>query len=1693
MVQAIKKLTLCFLHKGVFLLLTRFFKLPMISPSLVALLLTALSRLRPSQWTFLLQVSFSIMQWDQASVHNEQDPDDVPSRQKASSDRRRVHFPEGDSIILGCLEPFHPTPDNCTSDELIAAYIASCKLYKAPAIDFLLEQLRGIDLSICNERYSRLCLRGIRLTRFQVETLEEVFRRVYFQEVDLEDTYLDEASATALFDMMLHYETCVELSISLNLEKSGPSVAWPRCITYLRKSSALQRFKLSHTALCVNNFVGLNLSGLSLQCLTFRDCSLTGAVLLALVRLLRYLITYTGHGGGAATSNGRCPRLIYRGPMVSAPWGLSLHLPENRLNVFDAETLLLLVRHQLVLLPGPPTPAGEEVPVNKPTGGSGFLEELDLAQNNLRDDGVQVLCSGLLQAYRMQQHRLEVAVSAIAQATNRQETGSMPPACALPTVRGLERLCLADNSLTALAARHLAVVLRQSTERMSPLIGGLTYLDLSNNPGIGSSGVEELCEGLIRNATLRELHLRNVRIGFGGIFALSGYLGETKSLTYLDIRQNAVDISGVMALAKTMGVNRTLVTLLLDARNSSLQPTEKDCELMRGFLRELDDCLRRNRNLQYNATKNPTPVEEDKPSPNIYSVFVEEPLSPPLASMSEELTNSEDVDIKEILLDRPKPMLLVEAATDKDLEELSASLNEESSEILRHPDGGIQYAAVAEGGDVGELTVFPASQQSQFTDPPNAFLERRGDMSVAPTNEAVEEADQVVDGMVSLALGNEPPMEFEAFLQTSTNPMPEAPPLRGNSSSEDLLDEAMQKYRLNEGVDTESHDHTADLVVDSHQTFTECTASATAASLKVFPPDTSDSSADNESEDSLFEDTSPQQPDQRVPASDFKGSLTWVNEIPQRTEPECKEAHLTSEQEFNSGAAEGAGKAHTSERWSDGEWEIQGGGGGGVSWSPGQSPRLNARDGGMLSTAQEQSTTQQTGQCDFAASSGKASADPTATGHDRTAVVGNAIERCSPESNDWTVSRVLGSVPPNVSADPIGWRSEIADDSLSCVTHSVGHPSSYSKSREIDTLGWDESLDDSKLSNSSHVNVAELETSKTLSVNPLEHLSWGDEVASFEPRRVDDSVNTKLTVDVFGAQQVNVEPSLQLNEEPELAGGGHSTLITEPVRSQGPTEMPIIHSLDGSNTRSSPSSWLKEVAFRTEGTMLQFPQEPVGNEDQQPPVHLLADYVQVSKKDEPENSGSIFDVAPLEELGSEVPRGVEFSLETTKTHESPLFQSIDKSTASVSPINPATTSAASVDESFRQSHPSGESGKESAQAVAPPTGEFWSDVEFSKSSEHLVAIANLTHSTAPSECESGHNRTQSMEVDKLADLPSARVDRLPDEVPESDSTEGSLGVLGKPLDWANSEELADINFDLSLMSRAEDVVNEDFQQNRLSWEGISQPGDEVAGLVADNLVLARPSPPLESSVEGGESLVADLDPVTSIHRPSAECLNLPSYHVDVECAQKSEADGSLDQLGEPLDWANSEELADINFDLNPMSRTEDVVNQDFQRSKLSWEGISQPGEKVAVKPSVTDVDRSAGLVADNLVLARPSPPLESSVEGGESLDPVTSIHRPSTECLSPPSYHVDVECAQESETPEGSGILDTALGDAGQSCRNPQRKFIMEENQKGGDCGNLTDTQISSVPRIQVADSEDPVSYSRGTNWFSMLRVVGCR
>ncbi|TPP67558.1 Protein phosphatase 1 regulatory subunit 37 [Fasciola gigantica] len=563
---------------------------------------------------------------------------------------------------------------------------------------------------------------GIRLSRSHVETLEEIFRRVHFRELDFEGTFLDDQSAVALFDMLLHYETCHELHISLSLDKFHPSLGWARCVTFMRRSGELRRFSLSHTPLTIGNFLGLNFFGLCLNGLSLRDCNLSGQALFGLVRWLRLLLSSASldppsrdKSGGAGNNSSRtasrrsgssslvnavarrshlwCPVLLLNpetGMREPSVWNLRLDVAQNRLNATDAETLLALVRHQLLVPQIPPdmTLSGtpNSVPLNVsngdvnpepvilrkewlPIGGIGFLSSLDLSNNSLGDDGLRVICTGLIQSYRTRLRDLHseatpvntvedhpsqtdasVTCSTLNTTTNseREPDGSVNVAVELKaSVRGLERLSLSNNGLTSTGMQAMALVLMQTPSSLVQLVGGLTSLDLSNNPGIRDEGVEVLCEGLIRNHSLKELYLRAIRMSFSGIFALSGFLTESKCLRILDIRFNQINLASLMALSKTLYINQTLTSLLSDMRNMTATGDPliaTDAELILYLIDEIDGCLRRNRSL-------------DQPSPSVMRKQTESPSS----------TSVGTIDVEPLCPNAsPNPDVISDPKTDQD-------------------------------------------------------------------------------------------------------------------------------------------------------------------------------------------------------------------------------------------------------------------------------------------------------------------------------------------------------------------------------------------------------------------------------------------------------------------------------------------------------------------------------------------------------------------------------------------------------------------------------------------------------------------------------------------------------------------------------------------------------------------------------------------------------------------------------------------------------------------------------------------------------------------------------------------------------------------------------------------------------------------------------------------------------------------
>ncbi|CAH8504829.1 unnamed protein product [Heterobilharzia americana] len=478
--------------------------------------------------------------------------------------------------------------------------------------------------------------------------------------------------------MLLHYESCTDLSISLSLDKSGPSQAWSRCVAFIRKSSALRHFTLSHTPLSIGNFLRLSFYGLCLERLCFVDCNLSGHAIFGLIQWLRILLSSTSlhppvrdksaNSSGSNKFRGWRSRTFSHSSGLRAlhtnitvpdytkttttlndankpsVWELKLGLMNNKLTATDAEAIVPIIRHQLLIPEIPKSkiiksdsayddkhkndslsdatmhnPCAKFEQMKKsnslsstlcdvlPVGGIGYLSELDLSHNNLGDDGLGILCTGLLQCYR---NRLRERPSAASnqEATDKtvscsssNDSVSESNVCCTETIPmkvcGLERLCLVNNNIGIQGMQSLALVLMQTPESLVSLVGGLVSLDLSYNSNIGDKGVEILSEGLIRNHSLRELYLRSVQMSFPGIFALSSFLSESKCLTHLDIRNNDLDLASLMALSKTLFINKTMISLFSDARRlvNCQSDMSDDRELIDSLIRNIESNLRRNR------------------------------------------------------------------------------------------------------------------------------------------------------------------------------------------------------------------------------------------------------------------------------------------------------------------------------------------------------------------------------------------------------------------------------------------------------------------------------------------------------------------------------------------------------------------------------------------------------------------------------------------------------------------------------------------------------------------------------------------------------------------------------------------------------------------------------------------------------------------------------------------------------------------------------------------------------------------------------------------------------------------------------------------------------------------------------------------------------------------------------------------
>jgi Ran GTPase-activating protein (RanGAP) involved in mRNA processing and transport len=195
------------------------------------------------------------------------------------------------------------------------------------------------------------------------------------------------------------------------------------------------------------------------------------------------------------------------------------------------------------------------------------LEELHLGENNLGDEGVAILCEGVLtnQSLRL----LDLRSNSLTEQAALSIQGIVAQA------HFLQALCLCQNELGPAGAAALARGLQQSSATMKRLslsenfIGtegsnsmarilrvnkSLQELDLSVN-GICSDGAAIMAKALTKNKTLRSINLRRNLISDKGALAFADNLVDMGGLRELKIDKNAIGAVGIAAFLAALQRN----------------------------------------------------------------------------------------------------------------------------------------------------------------------------------------------------------------------------------------------------------------------------------------------------------------------------------------------------------------------------------------------------------------------------------------------------------------------------------------------------------------------------------------------------------------------------------------------------------------------------------------------------------------------------------------------------------------------------------------------------------------------------------------------------------------------------------------------------------------------------------------------------------------------------------------------------------------------------------------------------------------------------------------------------------------------------------------------------------------------------------------------------------------------------------
>ncbi|PIO56608.1 hypothetical protein TELCIR_21992, partial [Teladorsagia circumcincta] len=134
-------------------------------------------------------------------------------------------------------------------------------------------------------------IEGERISAAQMEALEEILRRVQFDSLDFEYTFLDDDAAIALSEMLEFYESAHKLNLSFN--KQITVRGWTDVFKSVKNSNSLHMLNLRYTSLSEKSLSALCrvLRGTPqpvLGCLHLENVNLYGKNLYTLVCALKF-------------------------------------------------------------------------------------------------------------------------------------------------------------------------------------------------------------------------------------------------------------------------------------------------------------------------------------------------------------------------------------------------------------------------------------------------------------------------------------------------------------------------------------------------------------------------------------------------------------------------------------------------------------------------------------------------------------------------------------------------------------------------------------------------------------------------------------------------------------------------------------------------------------------------------------------------------------------------------------------------------------------------------------------------------------------------------------------------------------------------------------------------------------------------------------------------------------------------------------------------------------------------------------------------------------------------------------------------------------------------------------------------------------------------------------------------------------